>query len=40
MPDAIDQTRKLVAEVEERLILSELSKVQQEIDELKLKVEE
>jgi pyruvate,water dikinase len=40
MPDAIDQTRKLVAEVEERLILSELSKVQKEIDELKLKVEE
>lgn len=40
MPDVIDQTRKLVAEVEERLILSELTKVQKEIDDLKLKMSE
>jgi pyruvate,water dikinase len=40
MPDVIDQTRKLVAEVEERLILTELTKVQKEIDELKVKFED
>lgn len=40
MPDALADTRKLIAEVEERLILSELSKVQQEIAELKEKLDE
>lgn len=40
MPDMLEQTRKLIAEVEERLILSELSKVQQEVDELRAKLGE
>lgn len=40
MPDALADTRKLIAEVEEKLILSELTKVQMEIDELKEKLEE
>lgn len=40
MPDALDSTRELIAQVEERLILSELSKVQQEIAELKEKLDE
>jgi pyruvate, water dikinase len=40
MPDALADTRKLIAEVEERLILSELSKVQKEIQELRAKMAE
>lgn len=40
MPDALLATRKLMAEVEQRLILSELSTVQRELDELKEKIEE
>lgn len=40
MPDVIHETRKLVAEVEEKLILSELSKVQKELDDLRLKMQE
>ncbi len=40
MPDMIETTRKLMAEVEERLILSELAKVKNEINELKEKLEE
>lgn len=35
MPDALESTRELIAGVEERLILTELSKVQQEIASLK-----
>lgn len=40
MPDALADTRKLIAEVEERLIISELSNVQKEIDDLRKKLEE
>lgn len=40
MPDAIEDTRKLIAEVEERLILSELAKVQKELKELREKIAE
>lgn len=40
MPDVLTDTRKLIAEVEQRLILSELSNVQKELDELKEKIEE
>jgi pyruvate,water dikinase len=39
-PDVVDSTRKLIAEVEERLIMSELANVQKEIAELKEKIEE
>jgi pyruvate,water dikinase len=39
-PDVVDSTRKLIAEVEERLIMSELANVQKEIAELKDKIEE
>lgn len=39
-PDVVDSTRKLIAEVEERLIMSELASVKKEIEELKEKVEE
>lgn len=39
MPDVLADTRKLIAEVEERLIISELSTVQKEIEELRAKVE-
>ncbi len=40
MPDALSNTRKLIAEVEERLIMSELANVQKEIEELKSKIKE
>lgn len=40
MPDALESTRKLMAEVEEKLILSELTKVKNEINELRQKLEE
>jgi len=40
MPDALIDTRKIIAESEERIILSELSKVQQEIADLKEKIDE
>lgn len=40
MPDMLTETRKLIAEVEERLIISELANVQKEIDELREKIEE
>jgi hypothetical protein len=40
MPDALDSTREIIAQAEERLVLSELSKVQQEIAELKEKLDE
>jgi len=40
MPDALESTRKLMAEVEERLVLSELSKVKKEISELRERLEE
>jgi len=40
MPDVLTDTRKLIAEVEERLILTELSNVQKEIEDLKSKLEE
>jgi pyruvate,water dikinase len=40
MPDALESTRELIAQVEEKLILSELSIVQQEINELKQKMDE
>lgn len=40
MPDALTETRELIAEVEERLVLSELTKVQKEIDKLKKKLDE
>lgn len=40
MPDVLVETRKLIAEVEERLILKELSEVQKEIADLKSKIEE
>lgn len=40
MPDMLAETRKLIAEVEERLIISELANVQREIDDLKEKLEE
>jgi pyruvate, water dikinase len=39
MPDALEDTRKLIAEVEEKQILSELSSVQKEIEELKSKID-
>lgn len=39
MPDALETTRKLIAEVEERQILTELSTVQKEIEELKAKMD-
>jgi pyruvate,water dikinase len=39
MPDALESTRELIAQVEEKLILSELSIVQQEINELKQKMD-
>jgi pyruvate,water dikinase len=39
-PDVVDSTRKLIAEVEERLIMSELVNVQKEIDQLREKIEE
>jgi pyruvate,water dikinase len=40
LPDVINDTRKLIAGVEERIILSELSRVQIEIDSLKQKLGE
>lgn len=40
MPDALIETRKLIAEVEERLVLTELANVQKEIQELKSRLEE
>lgn len=40
MPDALADTRKLIAEVEEKLILKELATVQQEIADLKSKIKE
>lgn len=40
MPDALEDTRKLIAEVEERLIISELANVQRELDELKSRLNE
>jgi pyruvate, water dikinase len=40
MPDALIETRKLIAEVEERLILTELHNVKKEIDELRSKLDE
>jgi hypothetical protein len=36
----VDSTRKLIAEVEERLIMSELANVQKEIAELRDRIEE
>jgi len=39
-PDMIEETRSLVAAVEEKLILSELTKVQKEINELKEKLKD
>lgn len=39
MPDVLYDTRKLIAEVEERQILNELSSVQKEIDDLKAKLD-
>lgn len=39
-PDMIEPTRKLVAEVEERLVLKEMSDVQRKLSELERKVEE
>lgn len=38
MPDVLEQTRKLISEVEEKLILSELANVQKEIEALKSKI--
>jgi pyruvate,water dikinase len=40
MPDVLGQTRKLIAEVEEKLILKELSDVEEELAQLKAKIEE
>ncbi len=40
MPDVLEDTRKLMAEVEERLILSELTNVQKELADLKTQIEE
>lgn len=40
MPDALADTRKLIAEVEERLILKELSEVQKEIEDLRSKMKD
>lgn len=39
-PDVVDSTRKLIAEVEERLIMSELANVHKEIEELREEIEE
>jgi pyruvate, water dikinase len=40
MPDVLEDTRKLIAEVEERLILTELSAMKSELDYLKEKIKE
>jgi pyruvate,water dikinase len=40
MPDALSSTRELIAQVEEKLILSELSNVQEEIRALKQRLDE
>lgn len=39
-PDVVDSTRKLIAEVEERLIMSELENVRKEIADLREEIEE
>jgi pyruvate,water dikinase len=40
MPDMLTDTRKLIAEVEQRQILNELSDFQKELEDLKEKIEE
>lgn len=39
MPDVLEQTRELIAEVEEKLILSDLAEMKKELDDLRGKVE-